>query len=71
MQLWRLCRVKYLLIFYLCRQCNDALFKSYKKFALDDGKVNLTIGLCKLCVQRNLQASDLLTNTAASKVANK
>lgn len=70
MQLWRLCRVKYLLIFFLCRNCNNELYKSSRKFSLEDGKVNLTIGLCKSCVQRNLQASDLLTN-AAPKPFNK
>lgn len=60
--LWKLTKGKFLLTFYLCRACQDKLFRSADKTVRngDDSGVMVKLVLCSECVDMNIMATNVL-----------
>jgi hypothetical protein len=57
---WKLTRNKYLLIFKLCKECQNRLFLNKKKFFTSSKRLHMVMSLCDDCVSVNIKADDLL-----------
>uniref|UniRef100_A0A914IDN0 DNL-type domain-containing protein n=1 Tax=Globodera rostochiensis TaxID=31243 RepID=A0A914IDN0_GLORO len=58
--LWKLTKGKFLLTFYLCKECQSTLFHNEEKTVREGDSVTVKIILCNDCVISNTRATDIL-----------
>lgn len=63
--LWKLVKPKFIYTFKLCKKCGSNLFHDPRKFQYNGNQLKLSIMFCPACVKLNIDATDLLENTAS------
>jgi len=66
-QLWKLFRGKYVLVYYLCDQCQDRLYHSKDRITENEEGCVMKIELCHSCIEKNCKATTALTKPYVPK----
>lgn len=59
-QTWKLFKGKYVLVFHLCRDCQDETYNSKDKCKRQGNYVNVNFRLCPECLKNNIWATNSL-----------
>ena len=58
--LWKIAKPKYVLVIKLCKDRQETLYQSKKKFFRADNRLHMAVGFCEECVDLNLNLGELI-----------
>ena len=68
---WTLFKPMYAHFYFVCRACNDDMYKDSQKLSYDGERTRFTHTLCRVCTKVNLTMRELYIQNIAPKTASK